>query len=63
MTTNRQKSFIATLTLDQRHLNVLGALYENPVLRYDNSFSGGFYTGAPKTIDDAIYWVAAPKGK
>ena len=53
MTTNRQKSFIATLTLDQHHLNILGALYENPVLRYDNSFSGGFYTGAPKTIDDA----------
>lgn len=53
MTTNRQKSFIATLEIDQHHLNVLGALYEAPILRTDVSFSGGFYTGAAIKVDDA----------
>jgi len=53
MTTNRQKSFIATLELDTHHLNILQALYETPVQRKDFLFSGGFYTGGVVVRDDS----------
>ncbi|SMQ29477.1 hypothetical protein SAMN04488483_4837 [Pseudomonas helmanticensis] len=46
MSTNRQKSFIATLELDRHYLDILGELYETPILRIDRSFSGGFFTEA-----------------
>lgn len=53
MSTNRQKSFIATLELDDHHVDLLGELHGTPVLRHDTLFSGGFYTGASTTRDDS----------
>ena len=63
MTTNRQKSFIATLELDHDHLDILGALYKTPILRTDASFSGGFYTGASIERDDAHLLGRRPPGE
>lgn len=63
MTTNRQKSFIATLELDHHHLEILGALYETPVLRVDGSFAGGFYTGAPRKFNDSHLLGRRPHGE
>jgi hypothetical protein len=51
--TNRQKSFIATLELDHQHIDSLGSLHGTPALRNDSSFSGGFFTGAPRLQDDS----------
>jgi len=63
MSTNRQKSFIAILELDQHHLDILGALYETPTLRIDKSFSGGFYTGASIKLNDAHLLGRRPHGE
>lgn len=53
MTTNRQKSFIATLELDNRHVEFLQTLHGNPAIRFDTFASGGFYTGNPTTRNDS----------
>lgn len=53
MTTNRQKSFIATLELDERQVDFLGALHGTPAIRHDTLFSGGFFTGASRKHDDS----------
>ena len=53
MTTNRQKSFIATLELDNQHVDFLGSLHGTPAIRNDSLFSGGFYTGATTPRDDS----------
>lgn len=53
MSNNRQKSFIASLELDDEYLEFLGNLYEDPVTRHSTFFSGGFYTGASSKIDDS----------
>ncbi|WP_157836048.1 hypothetical protein [Pseudomonas sp. H1h] len=63
MTTNRQKSFIATLELDHHDLDILGALYETSILRADTSFSGGFYTGASSKFNDAHLLGRRPHGE
>ncbi|MHA3738134.1 hypothetical protein ACXR0M_21005 [Pseudomonas sp. Eth.TT006] len=63
MTTNRQKSFFATLTLYQHHLNLLGSLYDTPILRNSTLFSGGFYTGAAAVLNDAHLLGRRPLGE
>jgi len=53
MITDRQNSFIATLELDDQHVDFLGQLHGTPALRNDRTFSGGFFTGAPTVRDDS----------
>ncbi|MCK8666157.1 hypothetical protein M1M11_14780 [Pseudomonas azerbaijanoccidens] len=53
MATNRQKSFIATLELDNQHVDFLGELHGAPAMRNETLYSGGFYTGAPTPRDDS----------
>lgn len=53
MSTNRQKSFIATLELNNHYINTLKELYGTTTKRHDVSFSGGFYTGASAYRDDS----------
>ncbi|SEM93372.1 hypothetical protein SAMN04487857_10797 [Pseudomonas sp. ok272] len=53
MSTNRQKSFIATLQIDNAHVQSLGVLHGVPALRTETSFSGGWFTGAKRTKDDS----------
>ncbi|MGE8069156.1 hypothetical protein [Pseudomonas sp. NPDC089569] len=53
MSSNRQKSFIATLELDNDHVELLGNLHDGPILRTDSLYSGGSFTGRTQRIDDA----------
>ncbi|WP_445180849.1 hypothetical protein [Pseudomonas sp. McL0111] len=53
MSINRQNSFIATLQVDNQHLDLLENLYSGPIKRTTSLFSGGFYAGAASVIDDS----------
>lgn len=53
MSSNRQKSFIATLELHNSHLHFLNDLYAAPISRHSTIFSGGFDTGTSARIDDS----------
>jgi hypothetical protein len=61
MSTNRQKSFIATLELDEHHVDFLGSLYGIPALRHDTLFSGGFFIGATRRHDDSHLLGSRPR--
>ena len=63
MSTNRQKSFVATLKLDEHHLDFLGSLHGTPALRHDTLFSGGFFTGATRNHDDSHLLGRRPRSE
>jgi hypothetical protein len=63
MSTNRQKSFIATLELDEHLVDFLGVLYGTPALRHDTQFSGGVFTGATRTYDDSHLLGSRPQSE
>ncbi|TWC11223.1 MULTISPECIES: hypothetical protein [unclassified Pseudomonas] len=44
-------SFEATLSLPDTHVNLLEMLHGKPALATVSSFSGGFFTGRPQTLD------------
>ena len=45
------RSFEATLSLPDSHVNLLEMLHGKPALATVSSFSGGFFTGRPQTLD------------
>ncbi|MEX3773953.1 hypothetical protein [Pseudomonas sp. MYb118] len=51
MSTDRQKSFIATLSVDNRHLHFLDVFHGEPVYITNPHFSGGAFTGRPRKVD------------
>ncbi|AUM71892.1 hypothetical protein [Pseudomonas fluorescens] len=46
-----EKSFHATLSMFDAHVNLLEALHGKPAMATVSSFSGGFFTGKPQTHD------------
>ncbi|SFY33726.1 hypothetical protein SAMN03159390_05100 [Pseudomonas sp. NFACC49-2] len=48
---DRNLSFDATLRLPDNHVNLLEVLHGKPALASVSSFSGGFFTGRPQTLD------------
>ncbi|MFJ2711900.1 hypothetical protein ACIOZM_13550 [Pseudomonas sp. NPDC087346] len=61
MSSNRQKSFVATLQLYNEHLHLLDNLHKEPIKRTVTIFSGGFYTGASSTVDDSYLLGLRPR--
>ncbi|WP_447803612.1 hypothetical protein [Pseudomonas serbica] len=53
MTTDRQKSFIATLGTDNIPLHFLDLLHGEPAIASSVFASGGFFTGPPQRRDDS----------
>ncbi|MBZ9781309.1 hypothetical protein K9857_07035 [Pseudomonas sp. REP124] len=55
MSTDRQKSFIANLSVDDRQLHFLEAFNGGPVYVAKPLFSGGVFTGRPPRIDHSHF--------
>jgi hypothetical protein len=53
MTSNIEKSFIATLRMFDHRVGFLEQLYGKPAMATISLFSGGFYTGRPQTRDQS----------
>ncbi|WP_240996721.1 hypothetical protein [Pseudomonas atacamensis] len=53
MTSNIEKSFIATLRTFDHRVGFLEQLYGKPAMATISLFSGGFYTGRPQTRDQS----------
>lgn len=55
MSTDRQKSFVATVGVNGKQLHFLDAFHGEPVYVATRLFSGGFFTGRPQKIDHSHF--------
>lgn len=60
MSTDRQKSFIATLSVDNKHLHFLDVFHGEPVYITNPNFSGGIFSGRPRKIDYSHFLTLRP---
>ena len=60
---DRTHSFEATLSLPDTHVNLLEMLHGKPALATVSSFSGGFFTGRPQTLDHSHLLGMRPHGQ
>ncbi|MHC8307413.1 hypothetical protein [Pseudomonas sp. PB3P13] len=60
MTTDRQKSFIATLGTPTSALHFLDVIHGQPATVMSSLISGGFFTGRPQARDDSHFLGLGP---
>ncbi|WP_460140874.1 hypothetical protein [Pseudomonas sp. S2_E01] len=60
MTTDRQKSFIATLNVDDKQMHFLDMFHGEPVYIVNPNFSGGVFTGRPRKLDHSHFLALRP---
>lgn len=61
MSTDRQKSFIATIGTESSLLHFLDLLYGKPAIVTSSFGSGGFFTGRPQSRDDSHFLGLRPE--
>ncbi|KAA0969954.1 hypothetical protein [Pseudomonas sp. ANT_H12B] len=61
MSTDRQKSFIATIGAQTTLVHFLDVVHGEEATVFSSSFSGGFFTGRPETRDDSHFLSLRPE--
>lgn len=61
MSTDRQKSFIATIGTESSLLHFLDLLHAKPAIVTSSFASGGFFTGKPQSRDDSHFLGLRPE--